>query len=250
MNLQAAKKSFRYAFNKVRDKEYKSNRSNNTGIGKTFEDIVGVAENNKKEKDWHNLIEIKSQRGKTSSMLTLFCITPDSENSIKKLKENYGSPDSEFPDVTTLRTTISGKKFNSYKKKYGFILEVDELKKRVYIHVRDHNSKELIEKKAAQFSFDSLKKALKSKCSCVAYVSADTRKNSNMEYFTFTNGKFLEGITFKNFIDGIKTGKIKYDLRMGSYKSGDKIGQPHDHGSAFRVVKKNILEFFPIQEDI
>lgn len=250
MKLNKAKESFKEAFNKIRNTEYKSNRKSNTGIGKTFEDLVGVVENNKKEKDWDNQIEIKSQRGKSSSMMTLFCITPDSEESLKNLKDSYGKPDEEFKDITTLRTAISSNKYNSYNKTYGFILDVDRENETVDIHVRSHNTKELIETSAASFSFENLKNAFENKCSCIAYISADNRIDNDDEYFTFTEGSFLEGATFEDFLENIESGKIKYDLRMGSYKSGKKVGQPHDHGSAFRIQKKYILDFFPNQEKI
>ena len=69
----------------------KSNRKNNTGIGKTFEDYVGVVENNIDEPDLYGY-EIKSHRTESNSYVTLFTKVPtfpQGANSI--LKEKYGS---------------------------------------------------------------------------------------------------------------------------------------------------------------
>lgn len=48
----------------------KSRRSNNTGIGKTFEDYIGVIENNLEEPDFAGF-EIKSHRSMSQSYITL-----------------------------------------------------------------------------------------------------------------------------------------------------------------------------------
>lgn len=250
-DLSHAKSTFRNAFNNIKCKEFKSNRSNNTGIGKTFEDIVGVEENNNSEKDWNNQIEIKSQRGKTISMLTMFSKKPENDNALNHIKNTYGSSDERFNDVKIIHTTISAAKYNSYKKKYGFKMNVDRNSEKITISVRSHNTKELLEDNIAEFTFSELKESFNNKCSCIAYINADSRTDTDgLEHFTFTNGKFLEGANFNRFLDNIEQGKIIYDFRCGTYKSGKKLGQPHDHGSAFRIKKKFIEEFFPIHEEI
>lgn len=39
-----------------------------------------------------------------------------------------------------------------------------------------------------------------------------------------------------------------FDIRIGCYKSGEKAGAPHDHGSGFRIHKINIKKYFTIEE--
>ena len=98
-------------FNKVRDMGFtESRRSNSTGIGKTFEDLIGVAENNAKEPDLHGF-EIKSQRNLSGSYVTLFTKSPTIPKSANThLRMAYGSFDTEHPDVKVLHTSI----FSSY----------------------------------------------------------------------------------------------------------------------------------------
>ena len=63
-------------FKEVKSLEYvPSNRANNTGIGKTFEDYIGVVENNLDEPDLAGF-EIKSHRGASCSYVTLFTKSP------------------------------------------------------------------------------------------------------------------------------------------------------------------------------
>ena len=70
--------SFKADFDKIKGKEFKSNRRSNTGIGKTFEDIIGVEENNNLLVDYKGEIELKSQRAYTQSKITLFTKAPTS----------------------------------------------------------------------------------------------------------------------------------------------------------------------------
>src|SRR3989338_8132560 len=54
-----------------------SNRFHDTGIGKTFEDFIGVIENNKASADYKGKIELKSTRELSESMITLFTKSPN-----------------------------------------------------------------------------------------------------------------------------------------------------------------------------
>ena len=82
----------------------KSNRSYNTGIGKTLEDYIGVDENNLKELDL-NGFEIKSHRGDSTSYVTLFTKSPSfpKRGANAKLKDKYGEcyPDSQLKKLHT-----------------------------------------------------------------------------------------------------------------------------------------------------
>jgi len=65
------------ALKKLSEKGWiKSNRLHNTGIGKTLEDYLGITENNIALPDF-GVMELKSQRTGTASMMTLFTKKPD-----------------------------------------------------------------------------------------------------------------------------------------------------------------------------
>ncbi len=63
-------------------------------------------------------------------------------------------------------------------------------------------------------------------------VFADSKKERKHEYFHFKEAWILKDIDPTKFLT-----LSKYDIRLGVYHSGNnKAGQPHDHGSAFRLT--------------
>ncbi|HBO38754.1 MAG TPA: glycosyl hydrolase [Pasteurellaceae bacterium] len=225
-------------FNKVKELGFiPSNRSNSTGIGKTFEDVIGVVENNATEPDLHGF-ELKSHRNLSESYVTLFTKAPTIPKGANTyLRVKYGSSDNEFPNIKVLHTSIFHGRFNSHIAGAKFSLEINYKEERVYIVVQRNDGSF---DKSVYYSFDSLKKAL-FKLNNLAYVSADTRRNGNVEEFHFTNATiFSEFKGLEHFLKMIEFRLIMYDVRIGAYKKGDKIGKTHDHGSGFRIKKENM----------
>lgn len=224
-----------------------SHRLNNTGIGKTFEDLIGVKENNIQNVDFMDLIEIKSKRDLSESMLTLFTKSPEHPpNSNSYLKETYGLLDVEY-NLKKLHTTISATGFNTLGTDVGFKLECNDDDKRIYILVKDQITDKIIEKNV-YYTYDKLDEIINSKCKNIAYVSAESKIIDGIEYFKFTGVKLLTGFTFEKFLSCVKKGTIKYDIRIGSYKSGKLYGKVHDHGSGFRVKKSEICSIFNVTD--
>src|SRR3990167_4312627 len=98
----------------------KSNRKHNTGIGKTLEDYLKIKENNIALPDF-GVMELKSQRAGTSSMMTLFTKKPEGITNAEILKR-FGYPDPEYPHHKILHQTIT----NGKKNGRGFHCKVDE----------------------------------------------------------------------------------------------------------------------------
>ena len=121
IDLKKAKESFINDFKKVFLLGYvPSHRKHNTGIGKTFEDLMDIQENNLSTADYKGHIELKAQRALTGSMLTLFTKSPSYPPGANSyLRENYGSLDPKF-GFKILHTTIKNSKFNDFKGKWGF----------------------------------------------------------------------------------------------------------------------------------
>lgn len=69
-------------FYRIKNLNYVKNtrpKNKDGGIGNTFEDLLGVEENNKKEADFEG-VEIKSQRYLNKSYISLFTKSPDYPN--------------------------------------------------------------------------------------------------------------------------------------------------------------------------
>lgn len=236
---------FRNIFLKIKNMGFvKSHRSNNTGIGKTFEDLVGVQENNLQDADFMNFIEIKSKRKKSNSMLTLFTKSPEyPKDSNTYLREKYGMTD-DGTGQKLLHTTITATEFNQFGDKYGFKLECDDTGEKLLILIQDRVTHEIIEHNIF-YTYETLRKIVSKKCANIAYITADTRKNNDgTEEFKYISAELLSGCTFEKFLNAIKIGVIKYDIRIGYYKSGPSLGKRHDHGSGFRIKKDDIHHLF------
>ena len=93
----------------------KSNRSskNDGAIGNTFEDYLGVRENNLKDPDFAGF-EVKSKRELTSSYLSLFTKSPSSPKGANAyLKNTFGKNDEDFIKLKKLNSSVFGHRWNS-----------------------------------------------------------------------------------------------------------------------------------------
>ncbi len=210
----------------------KSSRSHNTGIGKTLEDRLGVKENNIALPDF-GVMELKSQRIGSTSMVTLFTKSPEGTTNTE-IRKRFGYPDPEFPKVKILHQTINGGK----KNKMGFQITIDEKQGKLLV-LKD---KELI----GYYSLAFLKqRALEKIGNGLILVRAETKKIKKHEYFHYKDAYLLKEIDPAKLI-----AYSKYDIRLGAYHSGKNAGKPHDHGSAFRLIEKTLPLLFKIQKKV
>src|SRR3990170_121147 len=219
-----------------------SNRSGDTGIGKTLEDLLGITENNIAGPDF-DIYELKSGRKDSLSMLTLFTKAPVPKGANKSLLEAFGYkqrpkhnrkqqhatdyagariPEQECSTrEKELHVTVDSKSINSV----GLKLEIRD--KRVYIS----NDKNVM----AFYEESTLREAFEKKYKKLILVLASTKKEKGKEWFWFNEAYLLEGFSFEKFAELVKDGVIKLDLRIGHYPNG----RPHDHGTGFRVLPRD-----------
>lgn len=238
MTFERAKQEFIEDFNKIKNKKYKTNRRGNTGIGKTFEDIVGVEENNNLPIDYKGYIELKSQRAYTGSFLTLFTKSPNPYGVMAQIRDHYGVLDHKFGLTNILHTTIKHSSFNSYKNTLGFKLEIDRTNQKLLLHIKNLITDEILFNHGSEtyWNLSDLKEIVETKCKNIAYISGKSEKINDDEYFTFTKAILLSGLSFEHFLKLIEEDIIVFDIRHGTHSNG----APHDHGPAFRIAKRNI----------
>lgn len=212
---------------KIKNAGYvKSHRTGDTGIGKTLEDLLGIQENNIVGPDFGNY-ELKSGRGDSSSMLTLFTKAPQPSGANGRLLELFGYPDNVPRSERELHVTVESTRVNSV----GLRLVVEGNK------VVIENSKGI----EAYYSEDYLRQAFEQKYRHpLVYVLAKRLRKQDAEWFWFDEVQLLSGFDFQKFSDAIGEGVVKVDLRMGHYENG----RPHDHGTGFRVLPRNLSRCF------
>ena len=233
---------FKEDFEKVKKVGFiESHRTNNTGIGKTFEDLVNVVENNKQKVDYLDELELKSSRELSNSMVTLFTKSPShppQANTLLRL--NFGKDEN---GLKILHTTVPGDKFNTFLGRYGFKLEINEKEKRIYVIIKDLVGDTIIDF-PCYYTFDDLRKIVEDKCKNIVFITARIRKMEDKEFFHFEDALLLTGLTFEKFLKAIREGDILYDIRIGVYRTGVMKGKTHDHGSGFRIKKDRIEKVF------
>lgn len=229
-------------FNSIKQKDWiETTRHGDQCLGNTFEDLIEKKEDNLSAADYKD-IEIKVSRKQTSSLVTLFSKTPNAPRKASTfLRENYGVPHEEHPDQFVLNTTVTANKMNTHRGGYGFQLMVDEENKKIIVNIYDLKSNELINNDV-YWNYDVIEKAIKSKIKNIALIIGDEKTENNKKYVKFTDIIFIRDITKNDFIKYLKEGKIKIDFRIGVYLTGRKIGQTHDHGTAFRIAYDDLVD--------
>lgn len=233
-------------FKKIQAMGYvESHRSGDTGIGKTFEDLLGKEEDNLANPDFKD-IEIKSQREATNSMITLFTKSPDYPKKANTfLRKNFGNISSKHGNKKILHTTVNAINYNTHISGNDFKIDVDYELNRLVLKVRNHeNKKELLSN--VYWSFDKIENKLKKKLKYIAYVTAVEKKEHNKTYFKFTDIKLITGLTLKKFLKAVEKGDIIVDIRIGVYKTGKNKGKTHDHGTGFRIALDKLIKYATI----
>ena len=69
------------------------------------------------------------------------------------------------------------------------------------------------------------------------------RKTKN-EKFHFTEAYLLSNLNINKFKSAVESDKLKIDIRIGVYRSGKNKGKYHDHGTGFRINKRDFLHLF------
>lgn len=201
-----------------------SHRKGDTGIGKTIEDCLGIAENNSGEPDctFQGVeIEIKGRRAKTKSMLTLFTLEPRIRklNDVELMKK-YGYTDKKGRQA--LKNAVTPYDFNPQGLKIG----VDKAGGAIMIIDKNGNTPWIWTVSDFHLKLHNL---------CIVY--AHSKEEAGKEYFRIEKAIMAKELNDEKFFELIDEGKIKIDLRMHLKETGSS----RNRGTAFRVISCNEL---------
>lgn len=226
----------------------KSNRKNNTGIGKTFEDYIGIVENNIDEADLYGY-EVKSHREEAASYITLFTKAPAFPPGANAyLKDRYGIPYEENHALKKLHTSMFANRYNTLNGRFSFKL-INDAEGFIRIGVYDIKTKQLIDDRVG-YTYGSIDTILHKKLRNLFYVSAKREYRGNDEFFYFDKAEIYSSPSLAKFLELLDNGQIMYDIRIGSHKSGRNFGKAHDHGSGFRILESNLRLLYENHEVI
>ncbi len=207
----------------------KTHRPNDTGIGKTLEDLLDIQENNLRFPDVGN-VELKTKRIDSVSMLTLATKSPEPKGINRVLFEKYKYKDKE--GCYNLHSTVYGSRYNPQ----GFKISLEDSKLIL-------ENKQRIE---CFYPISIFQDVLVSKSNKILLVFAETKgeRKTIKEKFHFTEAYLLSDLNLDKFQKAVQQDKLKVDIRIGAYRSGKNKGKYHDHGTGFRINKRDFLLLF------
>ena len=226
MNLE----EFKLKFGELNRKGFvKSLRKGPTGIGYTFETLLGVEENNLFLPDIES-IEIKTHRDKSNSMITLFTFNRNAWK-IDPLEaiEKYGSYDENGRQG--MYYTVSPTPNSA-----GLFLIIDNANLSVC-----HISGE----KILSWKLSELADRFLLKMPALLFVSAHVEERGGVEYFHFYRGQLMKGTSPGLLAELFKTGNLLVDLRLHKKQT-----HTRNHGTGFRVFEGTLPLLFQEIEDI
>lgn len=213
----------------------RTHRRGDTGIGKTLEDLLGIEENNVPGPN-AKMLELKSARKGSASMLTLFTKSPlPRTKAISELVKKFGYP-SPKDGRKILHATLRATAFTSIKGRRTLTVGVND---RIEIVSVDGET-------LGYWDNETLRKTFEKKLPALLYVKANSGGRGNSEEFWFDEAWHLKGFSFENFKNLVREGVICVDLRIGQYPDG----RPHDHGTGFRIQPDKLELCFEMRERI
>jgi hypothetical protein len=222
---------------------------NDGAVGNTLEGLLGITENNlplPNAAEW----ELKGQRRRTSSLVTLFHMDPSPKAMgliTNLLLPKYGWSLDNHPDEWSFRQTISTQAASDR----GFRVVIDDIERKVLISfnanaVGERHSRWLqsVNERVGlgelnpqpYWGFDDLEYKAGTKLKNTFYVLADTKTQDGVEYFQYNGILMLQSFSFEKFLEMLRKGllKVDFDARTGHGRGG------HNHGTKFRV-QANLL---------
>ena len=222
--------TFNKKFQNLKNKGFiKSLRKGPTGIGYTFETLMGLNENNLALPDIDG-IEIKAHRDNSKSMITLFTFNKKAWqiNPLEAIRK-YGSYDNNgrLGMYYTMSLTPNSA---------GLFLTVSNQTISV-----QHTSGEIV----ATWQLSTLVERFLQKIPALLFISAHTEERGGVEHFHFYRGQLMRDITKELLSELFKTGNLLVDLRLH-----DKETRARNHGTGFRIFEDKLPLLFKKIEDI
>ena len=223
--------TFTQKYKEIKSKGYiHITRTGDGKFGNTFEDLLGLTENNidAPDIDGH---EIKVQSKRTDSLMTLFNKKPEWVIPQKTVVVEYGWPHTIKKGELTIQSTIT----RTPNKRHLWLDTADKL----YVK---HNDTIL-----GQWSWESLTEQFVKKFPSAIKVYGDEKRKGDKVYFWFNEAYLLTGTSKELFKQLIIDDVISIDFRFYTqYNKGLSI---RDRGTAFRM-RGSYLDRLFVKESI
>ncbi len=205
-------------FNKIKNLGWvKSERKGTSGIGYTFEKLIGKKEDNFFLPDFQG-IEIKTKRNFSKGYLTLFNLTPDGDYlfPIEYIRNKYGYSDKEIPNQKIFQYSVSNENKASFMNRF-FKLKVDYNNQKIGLEIV--NLLDYSKDTSISWSFKEIKERLYNKTSYLAIVKTNIETKNEVDYIRYYDMKIYKLRDLSTFIKPIENGTIRITFKIGIFHS-------------------------------
>lgn len=231
-------------FKEIKSKEWlPAINSYLSGSGLTFEKALGKEEDQFCYPDFYG-IEIKTKLWSSKYPTSLFCLSPITNyiNPMECITNKFGYPDKDFKNLKVLKGDIFANKTVAIGINYLFKTIVDDSQKCIRLCIFDKMGNKIVEN--VRWDFDDLEKIINIKMQTLALVHTLHKKENKIDYYKYYKMEIYQFKSFENFIELIKNGTISIQFKVSRFKSGKRIYQIHDHGTAFRINENNFSKLY------
>lgn len=204
-------------------------RTGDTGIGYTFETLLGITENNDQKADFKG-IEIKCKGTKegqrsTSTKLNLFQAGPNwlLNASTKELIRILGKPGNDGLFTCYSQVTVTPNNL-------GLLLEILQANEKIDLR----KSTEPL----GYWTFEQLAKRLAEKHSRAAFVKARVRTTKSKSQFAYEELVYCDQPSIERFLNLIADRNIVFEFTMSEKPDG----RIRNHGYPWRLVRDEFLD--------
>lgn len=220
----------------------KALRTGSTGVGYTFEYLLGKKEDQKCKPDF-NGIEIKCKLGYSKSAVTLFNCIPlrNSKSAINYIFDKYSYHRfNDFNDYKLFERKVFSK-YSLERYNYSFKLGVDYYLTEVVL--KAYKNKKFVEN-VCYWDFRTLERKLKGKISKLAIVKVYPYHKNKETYYKYVSMDLYKLIGFFEFLRLIEQDKIYVNFYIKEALGNSCVSSVEDHGVGFRIKQEYIEELF------
>ena len=236
-------KEFKKVFNKIRLLGYvKAVNNNSSGIGLTFEKLIGKPVDDYPLPDFHNSIEIKTKLAFSTRPIHLFKLTPEGPEFLvtQNILSKYGY--NKNGNYKTFNGSIFSNRIKKIGLDYYFSLKIDYKEEKLILLVYNKQSK-LIDN-TIYWSFEKLENALLRKLKIMALIYVWPTTKNGIKYYKYYKYNIYKYSNFYTFLNLIEKGIISISFSIDIYKNKERYGQMHDHGTSFDINKEDLNKLF------
>ena len=197
----------------LKDKWVDSLRSGNTGVGFTYETLLGIEENNISGSDIGGCVELKTKLVNSSCKITAFCLSPIWEYPLRArtVLEEYGYQCDKDPNRTNLYVPMKLGRNESKTGRWVFDVSIEDVEEARSLAIRDKQG-----------------------------------KNRKVQY-KYSEASLCRGVSIRKVEELLVAGKLVTEFRMKLDRS---TGKFKDHGTCFRANESSTLDLFDQVETI